>query len=36
MGSPGYNPQADLAANGIVGITDVTIAILYYGSSVFS
>jgi hypothetical protein len=36
IGSPGYNPQADLAANGIVGITDVTIAILYYGSSVFN
>jgi subtilase family serine protease len=36
MGTPGYNPQADLAATGIVGITDVTIVIFYYGSPVFS
>lgn len=36
QGSPGYNPQADLAATGTVGIADVTIGIVYYGASVFS
>jgi subtilase family serine protease len=36
QGSPGYNPRADLGATGMIGISDVTIAILYYGAPVFN
>jgi subtilase family serine protease len=34
-GSPGYNPLADLAATGTIGLVDVGITTLYFDSPVF-
>jgi len=36
VGSPGYNPLADLAVQGMININDVTIVIAYYDAPLFS